>query len=166
MTNSGVGTVDRKDAAIAAALAGMVVIILGYASGVGIKNPDQLVSATPAVTAAPQPVATPLPAAPVAVSPPLTALPRSYVVTLPAPVAPSTTHPRTHVPASPTVPSATPTPTEPTPACTASLLDGLPLVGPVLSGLLDGVTPLVGGLLGGDDQVGCALTARTSGGAR
>ena len=164
MTNPGIGTVDRRDAAIAAALAGMVVIILGYASGVGIKDPDQLVSATPAVTAAPQPAETPLPAAPVAVSPPLTGLPRSYVVTLPAPTVPTPTHPRTHVPATPTVPSETPTPAEPTPSCTASLLDGLPLVGPVVSSLLGGVTPLVSGLLGEDDQVGCALSARTSGG--
>jgi hypothetical protein len=147
-------TVSRRDAAIAAALAGTVVVVLGYASGLGVQTTpaNTLITAPPAAPAAPT-----APAAPV---PPTEPAPEAVPAPVIAPLPVTNTYP---VPSHPDVPEPTePTPTEPTtdpeePADTektcTSVLEGLPVVGPatvpltsVLSDFL-GTTPVVGSLL-------------------
>lgn len=132
MKNSASGTIDRRDAAVAAALAGAVVVVLGYASGVGIRTSGEVVAMQqpPAVLpAAPQTErTTTTPPILVAQSPILTA-----PVSTPREVHehPRPATPHDHTPAEPT-PTPEPEP-EPTPtACRPSLLDGLPLAGPLV----------------------------------
>jgi hypothetical protein len=166
-------TVSRRDAAVAAALAGTVVVVLGYASGLGVQATpaSTLITAPPAVPAAPTTPAAPLP------TPAPTPEPLPAPVIAPPPV--TNSYPVPEHPASPSDPTEPP-PTEPTPdpelpvdkgkTCT-SLLEGLPVVGPatvpltsVLSDFL-GSTPVVGSLLApllvADGQTGldCLLGA-------
>jgi len=143
---------------VAAALAGAVVVVLGYASGVGIQTSSEsvLTQQPPAVQpAAPQ--SDPAAAPPVAVA-------QTPILTAPAvvPVAPVHEHPRPATPHDHTPVEPTPTPTpepEPTPACEPSLLDGLPVAGPLVgaaSNLLFGAVrtvPVVSEL----DPVVCAV---------
>jgi hypothetical protein len=156
---SPIRSIDRRDAAITAALAGMVVIILGYASGVGLR-PEAAVPATVQQPAAPSAIepTTPVDPPPVAVAAP------APVVVPPAPIV-------QHGP----VPTSTPTPTpSATPATTpspaaastcapglvSSLVGDLPLVGNV-SGLLSGLIG-TGGLLGSATTPASGATSATS----
>jgi hypothetical protein len=119
------GTVDRPDAAVAAALASDVVIV-GYAAGLGIKSSDA-VAAQPPVPVAPMP---PMP---------------------PTPVAP----PASSEPSAPSQPANPAQPYDPTPSCAPGVLEGVPVVEPVteaattfLSAIL-GAVPVVDELAGG-----------------
>jgi hypothetical protein len=142
--NSASGTIDRRDAAVAAALAGAVVVVLGYASGVGIRTSGEVVAMQqpPAVQpAAPQTGrTTTTPPILVAQSPILTA-PVSTPRVVHEHPRPATPH--DHTPAEPTpTPEPEPEPTPAPTACRPSLLDGLPVAGPLVeaaSSLLFGV---------------------------
>lgn len=147
-------TVSRRDAAIAAALAGTVVVVLGYASGLGVQATpaNALITAPPAAPAAPvepdSPLPTPASTPPAVATPVMTPLPvtNSY----PVPTHPEVTDP-TEPPA--TEPSTDPEePADNEKRCRSGL-EGLPVVGPatlpltsVLSDFL-ATTPIVGSLL-------------------
>lgn len=145
-------SIGAREAAVTAALAGAVVVVLGYASGLGLRAP--LVAGV--VTRPPAPVVS----SPVAPAP--TVVPGVVLVPAvitPPPIAAAT--PSVHqypVPAAPTPSSVpSPTPAEP-PACTPGVLDGvLAPVSALLGGLLDG------GLLG-DGELGLSDGAGSSGG--
>jgi hypothetical protein len=172
------GTVDRRDAAVAAALAGTVVVIVSYAAGLGIERSDAVAAteppaapsapADPAQEQAPEagaapaaqppaPVAPLAPSAPVPTSPP--ASPEASAPSQPAtPSQPSPADPHSPHPSEPP-----PTPGEPTPSCAPGVLDDVPVVGPVteaatsfLSALL-GAVPVVDELA--DTLLPCALGA-------
>lgn len=133
-------TVSRRDAAIAAALAGAVVVVLGYASGLGIVEPatTALAPAPPAAPGiAPEPAATTEPApaplmTPMPVGAPAPPLPDPS----PAPDHPS--HPMPTEPDPAPVPDPSDPPPDPSPDPTAppggpecsSVLEVLPVVGP------------------------------------
>jgi hypothetical protein len=150
VTSSRAGFVDRRDAAMASVLAGGVVVILGYASGIGITPTD-------AATAAPaaQPPASTAPAAPVTTPPPATTIAQPAMPAMPG----TSTMPDMSMPAdSPhtATPDPTPEPTEPKPTdpadtCPPSVLESLPAVGQLTSSLLSSVlstTPVVSDLAG------------------
>jgi len=126
-------SIGAREAAVTAALAGAVVVLLGYASGLGLRTP--LVAGV--VTKPPAPVAS-SPVAPVpTVVPGVVLVP---AVLTPAPAASPT--PPVHQYPVPVAPSPSsvpvPTPAEP-PACPPGLLDGvLAPVSALLGGLLDG----------------------------
>lgn len=176
-------SIDRRDAAVTAALAGAVVIILGYASGIGLR-PENAVSAT-----LPQP--TPATVAPMPIGPTPVAVPAPLPVVVapaapavrPAPAAVPTTAAPTHAPPTPS-PSSTPTPSAAA-TCAPGLLDplvgSLPLVGEVsslLSGLLGTATTPAAGTTPSPDLLSCTIgavlgpsccgsvTGRTASGAR
>ena len=133
---------------MASVLAGGVVVILGYASGIGI-NTDPAAAAAPAA----QPPAATAPAAPMTTPPPATTIAQPAMPPMPGPstmpdmpAEPShsdTTHP---------TPSPTePEPTEPAETCPPSVLSSIPAVGGLTSSLLSSVlstTPLVSDLAG------------------
>jgi len=157
-------TIDRREAAVTAALAGAVLVILGYASGIGLR-PQSTASA---VAPQPEPTTTaPLTPAPTAVA----VVPPAAV---PAPVAPAAPVIHTHVPApsaSPAPPPSpaptTPTPSpDPAPSCAPGLLESLvgelPVVGDastLVSGLTSGLTS---GLLGSVPLLGPSPAAATT----
>lgn len=172
MTSTPSLALSRRDAAIAAALTGTVVVVLGYASGLG------LTVETPSAAQPPLPPAPPAAVAPT--TPPVT-MPMEPTMppmaTMPAmPVMPPMDN--MPMPTEPTEPPATdptePPPTEPGPVaeaptkCPPALLEQLPVVGPVtqpvgslLSSLL-GSLPLLGELAGpsadgAPGTLGCAL---------
>jgi hypothetical protein len=129
VSSSAAGSIDRRDAAVAAALAGAVVVVLGYASGVGIQtSSDQVAVQQPpaAQPAAPQTEGTEITTSPVPVaqSPVLYAAPAARI---------QHQHTRPSTPNTPVEPIPTPEPEpEPTPpTCPPSLLEGLPVAGPV-----------------------------------
>ncbi|HET6703719.1 hypothetical protein [Amycolatopsis sp.] len=161
------GPALRRDHVIAASLAGAVVIVVGYASGIGLR--PGTAAATPPVVAdgghpvtpqtpAPQPVPTgrlptggpvsPLPALPVGDVPaaPMPPMPGDGGVVAPVPD-PGTPGPGSPPPSTPP-PSTPPTPPPPgtdVPACQPGVpqqvldtVGGLPLLGAVTTGL--GVT--------------------------
>jgi len=155
MASSTARTIHRRDAAVTAALVGGVLVILGYASGIGLK-PQSAVTASlavphaPAITAEPQGEPqgeTPAPAQPVAEAPVVAApVPGSGTVSahVTGPATPPSTPPATSTesPMTPTPdPAAEP---EPTPSCATDPVDGL------LGGLplVSDVTSLVENLLG------------------
>ncbi|HEY3478203.1 MAG TPA: hypothetical protein VGL02_04805 [Streptomyces sp.] len=157
------GPALRRDHVIAASLAGAVVIVVGYASGIGLRPGGAADAATPPVVAdgghhatpetpgaQPLPSAlppsdvpvSPLPAVPIGDQPPMTvpSTPGDVVLT-------PTADPGSAVPTSPPEPTTPPLPSPGTdlPACqpgaAQQVLDtvgGLPLLGAVTSGL--GVT--------------------------
>ena len=152
MTSSTARTIQRRDAAVTAALVGGVLVILGYASGIGLE-PQSTVAASlaqpqaPTTTPAPD-GETPAPAEPVAEAPAVAAPVGgsgtvSAHVTGPATAA-STPSPAPSTQAPPT-PPADPAP-EPAPvlSCATEAVDGL------LGGLplVSDVTALVQNLLG------------------
>jgi hypothetical protein len=132
---------DLREAAVASVLAGAVVIVLGYASGLGLR--------TPLVASVVQPPTPPVSVtAPPAVPPTAPVVPGTVFVPVvtrvevPVPV---------HTYSAPTpTPSATPTPTEPPPVtCEPGLLGGLLApVDSLLGGITAPVTCAVDGLLG------------------
>ncbi|WP_206785578.1 hypothetical protein [Amycolatopsis sp. MtRt-6] len=161
------GPALRRDHVIAASLAGAVVIVVGYASGIGLR-PGSAAATPPVVadgghpvtpqTPAPQPIptgrlptggpASPLPALPVGDVPaaPMPPMPGDGGVVAPVPD-PGAPGPGSPPPSSPP-PSAPPTPPPPgtdVPACQPGVpqqvldtVGGLPLLGAVTTGL--GVT--------------------------
>jgi hypothetical protein len=150
VSSSRAGFVDRRDAAMASVLAGGVVVILGYASGIGITPTDAATAAVPAA----QPPASTAPAAPVTTPPPATTIAQPVMPAMPG----TSTMPDMSMPTEPT-PAATtpePTPTEPEPTepadtCPPSVLESVPAVGQLTSSLLSSVlstTPLVSDLAG------------------
>lgn len=161
MTGFRTGAIDLREAAVASALAGAVVVALGYASGLGlpVRNDAQATLEQPAP--APQ-VAAPATTAPPAANAPAMAMPASPsyagasggmagmdmggagTAPTPAPVHPAPT-PEAHDPA--------PAPEQDDPTC-ADLLaalpaSDLPLVGPLTGPLAGSVTGTVDGLVGG-----------------
>lgn len=132
-------TVTRREAAVAAALAGTVVVVLGYASGLGVSvEPATTVLSPPQpaapYSAAPEPTAQPV-AAP-AMAPPLTA--PSAAPTQPTSETPEHTHHPTPtephpdpIPDPDPSPDPSPDPTGPGggPQC-SSPLEALPVLGP------------------------------------
>ena len=135
---------------MASVLAGGVVVILGYASGIGITPTDAATTATPAPQ---QPPAAVAPAAPVVTPPAAAAI--APPMAMPGP----STMPDMSMPTDTPSPVATdpePTPTEPAPTepadtCPPSVLASIPAVGQLTSSLLSSVlstTPLVSDLAG------------------
>lgn len=157
-------TTDRRDAAVTAALAGAVVVILGYASGIGLR-PASVVTATlpapsTAITSTPAPVAAPTPiavAAPVPISVP--AIPAAARSTRPQPPTPAPrSTPPSPVVATPSAPSAPPSCP---PGLVGSLAGALPVVGDVstlLAGLLGpGGLSSTATATGSGDVLSCTL---------
>jgi len=135
---------------MASVLAGGVVVILGYASGIGIAPTDAATAAPapqpPAAAAPAAPVVTPPVATPVAppmVMPGTSTMPdMSMAADTPAP---AVTEPE------PTPTDSEPTPSEPAATCPPSVLASLPAVGQLSSSLLSSVltsAPLVSDLAG------------------
>jgi hypothetical protein len=171
VTFSTKGTTDRREAAVAAALAGAVVVILGYASGLGASPPGEIAavqqppatSAPPATTATPFPVT--LPDLPVAAVP--QAGHRAHLTPAPHEHTPATPPPAEEP--TPTAPPTPEPPSEPADACPSTLVDGLPVVGPGAAKTTAKLLPLIGGvpilevLLGeqgpvdGDDPLACLV---------
>jgi hypothetical protein len=178
------GPALRRDHVIAASLAGAVVIVVGYASGIGLRPGGAADAATPPVVAdgghqaAPETPATPplppggppsnvpaapLPAVPVGdqPAPSMPSMPTDVVVPpVPDPGSPPATSPTSPPP---TTPPPLPPPGTDVPACQPGVpqqvldtVGGLPLLGAVTTGL--GVT--------GPDGVGALVLGycRTTGG--
>jgi len=158
------GTIDRRDAAVASALAGLVVVILGYASGLGLQTS----SATPA----------PSVSGPSAVPPSATA-PDGADTSPDDPGHGSSVHGTTgsdqhtasgghgqtehtdpadahtdpttpHIPAPTSPPASEPAPTDPARTCGSGLLEGLP----VASSLAGPVSSLLTTVVGSPSQSG------------
>lgn len=151
VSSSRAGFVDRRDAAMASVLAGGVVVILGYASGIGITPTDAATAASPAA----QPPASTAPAAPMTTPPPATAIAQPSMPAMPG----TSTMPDMSMPADsphtattqPTTKPTEPEPTEPADTCPPSVLNSVPAVGPLTSSLLSSVlstTPVVSDLAG------------------
>jgi hypothetical protein len=130
VSSSSPETIDRRQAAVAAALAGTVVVVLGYASGVGIRTTSDPVAIEPPVA---QP-ATPQTDGPATAAPPITAMQMPF----PTSAAHAPHHqarpaaPHDHMPAEPS-PTLDPEPEpepEPVPTpCAPSLMEDLPVAG-------------------------------------
>lgn len=159
MSSTPSSSIDRRDAAVAAALAGAVVVVLGYASGVGIQtSADSVLTQQPPAVQPAAPHNETAAAPPVAIAPaPILTAPVTFPVVQPHEHArPATPH--DHTPVEPT-PTPTPAP-EPTPTCETGLLESVPVAGPLLgaaSSVVFGVVrtaPLVSEL----DPVVCAVT--------
>jgi hypothetical protein len=153
MASATAHTIQRRDAAVTAALVGGVLVILGYASGIGLK-PQSAVSASlavphaPAATTAAPEGETPAPAQPVAEAPVVAAPvagPGMVSAHVTGPAAPPTTPASAPATEPPTPPATEPAPDPaPTLSCATAPVDGL------LGGLplVSDVTSLVENLLG------------------
>ena len=134
---------------MASVLAGGVVVILGYASGIGITPTDAVTAAPPAA----QPPAATAPAVPTTTPPPATAIAQPSMPgtsTMPDTAMPDMEMPATHDP-EPTPSPTEPEPTDPADSCGPSVLASLPAVGELTSSLLSSVvssTPVVSDLAG------------------
>jgi hypothetical protein len=175
----GTHTIDRRDAVVAAALSGTVLVILGYASGVGLRTTTEAAATLPPATSTPAPTPS--------MDPPQAATVPVQPVVLP-PALPMVTAPKTaampvatQTPTPSTLPSAAPTPAPSSPAtdCPPGVLEtltgSLPLVGqvtPLVTQLVASV-PLLGQLVApmsdqGSGLLGCGgsdaglLTSRTA----
>lgn len=157
-------SVSRRDAAIAAALAGTVVVVLGYASGLGVTVEPAITTLSPAQPMEPfSPVPEPAPTtevAPVqAVAPVPAAVPTQPASETPEmPDQPS--HPMPTEPAPDPGPTTDPDPTtdppDPEEPECSSLLEELPIVGPATVP----ITSLLGDLLvSTQDAIGLDLPA-------
>ncbi len=148
VSSSRAGFVDRRDAAMASVLAGGVVVILGYASGIGITPADPAGAASPAA----QPPASAAPAAPATTPPPASTIAHPPMPAMPGPNA----MPDMAMPDNPHTMEPTPTPTEAEPpdaadTCPPSVLEALPAAGQLSSSLLSSVlstAPVVSDLAG------------------
>jgi hypothetical protein len=170
----GTHTIDRRDAVVAAALSGTVLVILGYASGVGLRTTSEVAATLPPTTSTPAPTEstaaaqalTPMAMQPVAQMPAMPMAAAHSTVAMPSP---------TH---SMPMPTTSPTPTStPTPSgadCSTGPLDSLtgalPLVDQVvpLVTQLVGSVPLLGQILAptsgqGSGLLGCSLRTSTAG---
>lgn len=176
MTGFRTGAIDLREAAIASALAGVVVVALGYASGLGVPVRNEASATLAPPQTAPQ-------TAPPATNAPMTAAPPMAMAMPPAAaggmgeMAGAAVTPGTDMagmgmdaagahgdPLPAAEPSATPAAPEPsmTGECT-DLLAQLPTSGLPLVGSLTGSTAtsdgLLGGLLGGATSLTGSLTA-------
>ena len=156
-------TVSRRDAAVAAALTGAVVVVLGYASGLGIQTDSSSLAQPPAQTApvVPEPAMT-MPVEPTL--PAMTMMPEMVS----APEVPMDMP--TLLPTDTTTEPTEPTPSEPTPTfnfpsttCPPALLEQLPVVGPVTAPVTSLLIPLLGSLPLVGELTGPVLTSRTPG---
>lgn len=161
MAVSGPGTTDRRDAAVASALAGAVVVLVGYAAGLGITSTSALTAPSPSL-----PPSAPVPAGqpPVVDDLPGSAVPPPAVVVAPVVSWPVGANPAQHgshhpSPAGPahqpgSTPTPTPTPTaapsptppQPDPTCHEGLIDSLPVVGPLAASAVATVLGVLGSL--------------------
>ncbi|QUQ62972.1 hypothetical protein [Kutzneria sp. CA-103260] len=163
----------RREHVVAASLVGSVVVVLGFASGLGLHHTSTTVAAPPVTTGTPPPPATEAGGGvdqtgdgqqSAGSSGPVD---NPYVATTTSTPAPTVTG--TAAPTTPTTttPGATTSTTGPT--CTPGLaplvvdslttgVQGLPLLGPVVSGI--GLPPLVDTLLGSCPTVTTTTTAR------
>ena len=135
---------------MASVLAGGVVVILGYASGIGITPTDAATAAPPAA----QPPAATAPAVPATTPPPATTIAQPAMPgtsTMPDMVMPADSPQPATVDPEPTPSPTEPEPTEPDATCGPSVLEGVPAVGELTSSLLSSVvssTPVVSDLAG------------------
>lgn len=146
MTIPGTPPTDRREAAVGAALAGAVVVVLGYASGIGLVEPAQTTTVQPPTPPSSVARATGSPD-PAAVSPVVQLVPAP-----PVPVVPGHDADRKRRHQHPEEPSPSPTipPAAPEEDCGPGLLESLPVVGSVgetVSSVLEaagGTAPLLG----------------------
>lgn len=134
--------ISRRDAAVAAALSGAVLVVLGYASGWGLDLPT--------ASAANATVVQPTETAPEVTQREMPPVPTPVQLPAPAPASVTTLAPVVRTtPAAPTTPQPTPRPTdEPGETCDAGLLTSLGLDLPLtdlVKPLLSSVTDLLGG---------------------
>lgn len=136
---------------MASVLAGGVVVILGYASGIGITPTD---AATAAPPAAAQPPAAAAPAVPATIPPPAAPIAQPAMPgtsTMPDMAMPADAPHQATIDPEPTPSPSEPEPTDPDDTCAPSVLEGLPAVGQLTSSLLSSVvasTPVVSDLAG------------------
>lgn len=154
------GIAPRRDQLIAASLTGAVVIVVGYASGLGLK-PGTAAAENPPALAQPAPSAsTPSPGGEPPAPVPVPSLPAVPVTGVPAPAAPpEPTVPGGGVEVSPSVPPPDPVPSHPHPGPPSATPPSPPPPGTELPAcqagvaqqLLDtvGTLPLLGGVTGG-----------------
>ncbi|MFJ8910860.1 hypothetical protein [Amycolatopsis sp. NPDC102389] len=151
------GIVPRRDQLIAASLTGAVVIVVGYASGLGLK-PGTAAESPPPMAAGPAPSeASPVPDGKPPPPAPIPSLPADPVTDVPAPVAPP--GPGGGVEVSPSAPPPEPVPTHPHPEPPTTVPttpppppEELPVCQPgAAQQVLDTVAalPLLGGITGG-----------------
>ena len=152
MSSSNARSIQRRDAAVTAALAGGVLVILGYASGIGITPASETDAAVPSPHPSPEAVAparTPDPPATIAAqdaAPPavvaVPATPRPVAVP-PAPTPTSAPAPEdSQEPEASAAPSA-PAPQSPAPTCPTGIVGGPVSELPVVPGVLSLVTSLL-----------------------
>jgi hypothetical protein len=152
------GTIERREAAVAAALAGAVVVVLGYASGLGIKTVDAATAAPPLVQPSGPVVPTPS-ASPTGAAAPMSGMPAPQ--TIPASAASATSGGTTphsgtastpHVPTSPhpSPPGSDHAPSAPAPTCAPGAIEELPIPGSTG----DAITSLVSTALGSAPVLG------------
>ena len=169
----------RREAAITAALTGAVVVVLGYASGLGLQvntpsaaQPPVQPAAPTAIEPVPPPPAMTMPMEPamppMASMPDTPAMPAMPAMPHPMPEMPDLTEPPTEPPATEPTEPAEPSPAAAQPKCPPALLEQLPVVGaatePVTSLLSSvlGSLPVLGGLAaptpeGTPGALGCIL---------
>jgi hypothetical protein len=157
--------VSRRDAAVAAALTGAVVVVLGYASGLGIQT-DSTSLAQPPVQTAP---VVPEPAMTMPVEPTLPAMTMTPEM-VSAPDVPMDMPTLLPTDTTTTEPTTEPTPGEPTPTtnfpqttCPPALLEQLPVVGPATTPVTSLLISVLGSLPVVGDLTGPVLTTRTPG---
>ena len=173
MSYTDAGTMDRRDAAVASALAGLVVVILGYASGLGLQTSNAAsVPSVPGLTTAP----------PTASAPDSTDTPpedpghdsSAHGVTDTEQHAASAGHTQTphspttdphadpatpHVPAPTTPPTLEPAPTDPATTCQTGLLEGLPVVDSLARPVSSLLSPVVGSPTSQSGLLACTVGA-------
>jgi hypothetical protein len=168
-------TIDRRDAAVASALAGMVVVILGYASGLGLRTSSASpVPAVPEISAAP-PSASGSPTK--SQDAPSIDTPSHGSATASdqhgtasgsdqhaAEEHTQTTDPHAdptspHAPAPITPATPEPQPSDPSTTCQPGLLEGLPLAGSAVSSVSSLLTPVLGSPTHQSGLLDCAVGA-------
>ena len=172
MSYSDAGAIDRRDAAVAAALAGLVVVILGYASGLGIQTSNASSAPTvPGLSAAPPTASAPDDADTPPEDPGHDTTVHGTTGTGQHTASAGhtqthhtgTTDPHTH-PATPHAPEPTPRPhepepTKPTTSCGPGLLGGLPVAGALVEPVTSLLTPAVGSASAQTGPLACTVGA-------
>ena len=174
MSYTNAGTIDRRDAAVASALAGLVVVILGYASGLGLQTSSASpVPSVPGLNAAPPTASAPDSAD----TPPEDpghdssahgnsgsdqhAASAGHTQTAHTQTTdPHTDHPTTpHVPAPTTPPTSEPAPIDPATTCQPGLLEGLPVVDSLARPVSSLLSPVVGSPTSQSGLLACTVGA-------
>ena len=165
------GTIDRRDAAVASALAGLVVVILGYASGLGLQTSNATVPSVPGLSTAPPSASAPdeaeTPDGPGHGS-------SAHGTTGSAQHTASSSHTETehtdstdphsdpttpHAPSPTTPPTSEAPPTDPTTTCGPGLLASLPVAGALAKPVSSLLTPVVGSARGQNGLLACTVGA-------